>query len=129
MRDVKLYRHLLGLEASWTVRSVELDVPGYRLDVWAGRAEDVRWPCPECGTLPGLYDHSVERVGWHLDRCPFLTSSSARPPWGPVSPPVPGGGAGPVHRRLRPASLRHGRPFLGARLLRLFVLLRVRRCR
>jgi hypothetical protein len=28
MRDVKLYRHLLGLEAPWTVRSVELNVRG-----------------------------------------------------------------------------------------------------
>jgi transposase len=30
MRDVELYRHLLGLETPWTVRSVELNVPGQR---------------------------------------------------------------------------------------------------
>ncbi len=28
MRDVELYRHLLGLESPWTVRSVELKRPG-----------------------------------------------------------------------------------------------------
>ena len=50
MRDVELYRHLLGLEAPWNVRSVELDVQGQRVDVWAGHGEDVRWPCSECGT-------------------------------------------------------------------------------
>ena len=42
MRDVELYRHLLGLETPWTVRSVDLNVPGQRVDVWAGHAEDVR---------------------------------------------------------------------------------------
>jgi len=47
MRDVELYRHLLGLEEPWTVRSVELNVQGQQVDVWAGHAEDVRWPCPE----------------------------------------------------------------------------------
>jgi hypothetical protein len=49
MRDVELYRHLLGLEEPWTVRSVELNVQEQRVDVWAGHAGDVRWPCPECG--------------------------------------------------------------------------------
>ena len=30
MRDVELYRHLLGLEAAWTVRAVELNVRALR---------------------------------------------------------------------------------------------------
>lgn len=50
MRDVEFYRHLLGLEEPWTVQSVELNVQGQRVDVWAGHAEDVRWPCLECET-------------------------------------------------------------------------------
>jgi hypothetical protein len=49
MRDVELYRHLLGLESPWTVRSVELNVPEQRVDVWAHHPEGIRWPCPECG--------------------------------------------------------------------------------
>jgi transposase len=80
MRDVELYRHLLGLETPWTVQSVELNVPGQRVDVWAGHAEDVRWPCPECGTPLGLYDHSEERVWRHLDSCQFMTYLHAQPP-------------------------------------------------
>ncbi len=80
MRDVELYRHLLGLEAPWTVRSVELNVPGQQVDVWAGHAEDVRWPCPECGTTLGLYDHAEERVWRHLDSCQFMTYLHAQPP-------------------------------------------------
>ena len=56
MRDVELYRHLLGLEEPWTVRSVELKVVEQRVDVWAGHAEGGRWLCPECGTERSLYD-------------------------------------------------------------------------
>lgn len=62
MRDVELYRHLLGLESPWTVRSVELKVKEQRVDVWAGHAEEVRWPCPECGGEFALYDHAEECV-------------------------------------------------------------------
>jgi len=79
MRDVELYRHLLGLEEPWTVWSVELNVQGQRLDVWAGHAEGVRWPCPECGVELGLYDHAEERVWRHLDSCQFLTYLHAQP--------------------------------------------------
>jgi transposase len=107
MRDVELYRHLLGLETPWTVHSVELNVPGQRVDVWAGHAEAVRWPCPECRTPLGLYDHSEERVWRHLDSCQFMTYLHAQPPPGPMpdprgpaSPPAVGGSAGAVHRPL-----------------------------
>ena len=80
MRDVELYRHLLGLESPWSVRAVELNVREQRVDVWAEHADEQRWPCPECqGELP-LYDHSEERVWRHLDSCQFLTYLHARPP-------------------------------------------------
>jgi len=80
MRDVELYRYLLGLEAPWTVRSVEVNVKEQRVDIWASHAEGVRWPCPECGTELGLYDHAEERVWRHLDSCQFLTYLHAQPP-------------------------------------------------
>src|SRR2546422_530223 len=80
MRDVELYRHLLGLEEPWTVRSVELNVQEQRVDVWAGHGGDVRWPCPECGTGLALYDHAEERVWRHLDSCQFMTYLHAQPP-------------------------------------------------
>ena len=80
MRDVELYRHLLGLESPWTVRSVELNVKEQRVDVWASHAEGSRWACPECETELGLYDHAEERVWRHLDSCQFLTYLHAQPP-------------------------------------------------
>ena len=80
MRDTDLYRHLLGLEAPWTVERVELNVKDQRVDVWAGHPEGTRWPCPECGTALAGYDHAPERAWRHLDSCQFLTFLRARPP-------------------------------------------------
>ena len=80
MRDVDLYRQVLGLEAPWTVTRVELSVTEERVDVWAGHAARVRWPCPTCGKELPVYDHAAERAWRHLDTCQFVTSLHARPP-------------------------------------------------
>ncbi|HEV8615620.1 MAG TPA: transposase family protein [Methylomirabilota bacterium] len=80
MRDVELYRHLLGLESPGTVRAVELNVREQRVDVWAHHAEGIRWPCPECGVELGLYDHAEERIWRHLDSCQFMPYLHAQPP-------------------------------------------------
>ena len=80
MRDVELYRHVLGLELPWTVARVELEVTELRVDIWAEHADGVRWPCPECGAELPLYDHSEERSWRHVDTCQFQTFLHARPP-------------------------------------------------
>jgi transposase len=80
MRDTELYRHLLGIEAPWTVGEVELSVEESRVDVFVVHADGIRWPCPECGADLALYDHSAERVWRHLDSCQFKTFLHARPP-------------------------------------------------
>jgi hypothetical protein len=49
MRDVELYRAILGLPAPWTVRSVDLDVKGQQVVVQV-EAGPGPFPCPECGT-------------------------------------------------------------------------------
>jgi|SRR5579871_4652194 len=80
MRDVELYRFLLGLTAPWTVSRVELNMKDQKVDVWAEHAADERWPCPDCGAHFALYDHSEERAWRHLDSCQFQTFLHARPP-------------------------------------------------
>ena len=80
MRDVELYRQLLGLEPPWTVTRVELNVKDQRVDVWADHGPGSRWPCPECGQELAVYDHSQERSWRHLDSCQFMTYLNARPP-------------------------------------------------
>ena len=80
MRDVELYRYVLGLQTPWTVSRVDLSVTEQRVDVWAEHADESRWPCPECGRELGLYDHAEERAWRHLDTCQFVTYLHARPP-------------------------------------------------
>jgi len=80
MRDTELYRHLLGLQAPWTVTNVKLAVAEERVDVWAGHASGVLWPCPDCEKALPVYDHSEERAWRHLDSCQFLTYLHARAP-------------------------------------------------
>jgi len=80
MRDVELYRHVLGLESPWTVARVDLTVKEQRVDVWAEHKDGHRGACPECGTELPLYDHAEERAWRHLDTCQVLTSLHARPP-------------------------------------------------
>ncbi len=80
MKDIELYRYLLGIEPPWTVERVELDLVNQQVDIWANHAGDLRWPCPECEALVPFYDHVPERRWRHLDSCQFKTFLHARPP-------------------------------------------------
>jgi transposase len=80
VRDIELYRQLLGLDTPWTVDRVELNVKQQRVDVWAKHDKVKAWPCPECGKGGGLHDHDEERTWRHLDSCSFQTHLHARVP-------------------------------------------------
>lgn len=80
MRDIELYRAILGLESPWKVERVELNVKEQRVDVYAEHVKRKTWPCPECGTGCGLHDHDEERAWRHLDSCQFKTVLHARVP-------------------------------------------------
>jgi transposase len=49
MRDIDLYRQVLGLEKPWTVERVDLDVAGQRVDIWVEHESGTVWSCPQCG--------------------------------------------------------------------------------
>ena len=80
MRDTELYRQLLGLEAPWTVSSVDLQVKGREVHVHVEHVEGHSFECPECKRALPVYDHAAERSWRHLDSCQFLTFLHARPP-------------------------------------------------
>jgi transposase len=80
MQDIELYRYLLEIEPPWTVERVTLDLMNGQVDVWVKHQEELRWPCPECGSVMPLYDHAPERMWRHLDSCQFKTFLHARPP-------------------------------------------------
>jgi hypothetical protein len=64
MRDVELYRRLLGIEAPWEVKSVDLSLAEQRVDVVVGHGRGVRWRCPECGAELSTYVTVHGVVGW-----------------------------------------------------------------
>ncbi len=80
MRDIELYRHLLGLLEPWTVDRVELNVTARRVDIWATHPTGVAWPCPECDYTGPVRDHAEERTWRHVDSCHFQTFLHARIP-------------------------------------------------
>ncbi len=78
MRDVELYRAILGVTAPWTVASVDLDVKGQRVVVRV-EAGPGPYPCPECATPTPRYDSKPRR--WrHLDTMQFTTWIEAEVP-------------------------------------------------
>jgi transposase len=78
MRDIELYKAILGLTPPWTVVDVTLDVKGQHVIVRV-HAGDGPFACPECQThVPG-YDRKLRR--WrHLDTCQFTTWIEAEVP-------------------------------------------------
>ena len=78
MRDIELYRAILGLPAPWTVLSVNLDVKGQQVTVQV-HAGDGPFACPECQAEAPGYDRKPRR--WrHLDTCQFTTWIEAEVP-------------------------------------------------
>jgi hypothetical protein len=64
MRDVELYRALLGLTAPWMVAGVDVNMKGQRVVVRVD-AGSGPYPCPACGTPTGRYDsHPGAGVIW-----------------------------------------------------------------
>ncbi len=78
MRDIELYRAILGLPAPWTVLSVNLDVKEQQVTVQV-HAGDGPFACPECQAEAPGYDRKPRR--WrHLDTCQFTTWIEAEVP-------------------------------------------------
>jgi transposase len=80
VQDRELYRRILGIEAPWYVERVELKLTEGEVHVYLEHHDLIHWPCPECGTECGLYDHQPERQWRHLDTCQYLTILHAKPP-------------------------------------------------
>lgn len=73
------YARLLGIDESWKVEDVNLQVDQRRVEIrlaHVGRGVS----CPECGRTCGLADHAKERRWRHLDTMQFVTEIVARLP-------------------------------------------------
>jgi transposase len=79
MQDTQLFETILGLETPWHIARVELSTAAQRVDLWTAH-DEIRWPCPECGSALAVFDHADERTWRHLDTCQFETHLHARIP-------------------------------------------------
>lgn len=73
------YARLLGIDESWRVEAVNLQLEQRRVEIRLTHvAPDVH--CPDCGRVCGLADHAPERRWRHLDTMQFATELVARLP-------------------------------------------------
>ncbi len=74
------YRLLLGLDDTWDVADVRLDLKANRVSIALAHRPGVRVACPECGASCTVYDHNDQRTWRHLDTMQFETLLTARLP-------------------------------------------------
>jgi transposase len=80
MKDLnEHYRALLGLDDSWTVADVDLDVDGNQVVIRLLHAGG-RLTCPECEQTCSQADRAPERTWRHLDTMQFRTEIKAAVP-------------------------------------------------
>jgi len=80
MDTTELYAVLLGLTSPWDVVDVLIDEAENRVDVHVDHEPGIRFPCPQCGDLLSVYDHTPVRAWRHLDSCRFCTFLHAAVP-------------------------------------------------
>ena len=73
------YARLLGLNDSWRVESVDLQIEDRRVEIRLSHVGSGVF-CPEYGEACGLADHADERRWRHLDTMQFTTELVARLP-------------------------------------------------
>lgn len=73
------YARLLGIDESWKVEDVNLQVDQRRVEIRLAHVSR-GVSCPECGRICGLADHAEERRWRHLDTMQFVTEIVARLP-------------------------------------------------
>jgi len=80
MQTTQFFRHLLGLTSPWSVQRVAVSPKEKKVDVWLAHRRPFLFPCPECGAILPVYDHTAPRSWRHLDSGGFLTWVHARVP-------------------------------------------------
>jgi transposase len=78
MQDTDLYHRILGLDESWQVVAVELELDSETVRVSVEFCGSYR--CPECERSVPCHDHAPERSWRHLDTCQFQTLLRCRVP-------------------------------------------------
>lgn len=79
MRDKELYARILGIEAPWFVREVDLQLQAGEVNVYLEIESEASLRCSVCGKEAAGYDRR-ERRWRHLDTCQYRTVIVAQIP-------------------------------------------------
>ena len=74
------YRLLLGLDASWEVGRVDLQLTARQVRIDLRHVRGATLSCPQCQNACVMFDHAPEREWRHLDTMQFETVLRARVP-------------------------------------------------
>lgn len=77
MRDIDLYRTLLGIEPPWVVKKVTVESNKEEVIIYLDVTSGSRFSCPKCGKAGCSIKDRRERVWRHLDTCQFKTLINA----------------------------------------------------
>jgi transposase len=72
MKDIELYKKLLGVKPPWVVSDVHLELVQRSVSIIVAYDKAVPVACPECGGQASIYDHQ-KRKWRHLDTMQFKT--------------------------------------------------------
>ena len=79
MRDRELYAKLLGIEAPWFVRDVDMRLDAGEVEIFLSLDESAELACPVCGAACTKYD-ARPRTWRHLDTMQYKTLLTAEVP-------------------------------------------------
>lgn len=79
MTENEIFRMALGLQAPWTVKSLEFSAEKKQLDITLDFAKGSRFPCPVCGSPCAVHD-TEQRTWRHLNFFQHETYLHARQP-------------------------------------------------
>jgi transposase len=80
MQETEFFTQILGIKTPWFISEVVLNQKDHRVDIYIDHRSGIAFPCPECGKLCSIYDHTRERAFRHLNVCQMASFIHIRLP-------------------------------------------------
>ncbi len=80
MEETTFFANVLGITRPWFISKVVLSKENQRVDIYVQHYRDFAFPCPQCGKLCTVKDHTEEREFRHLNVCQMATFIHVRLP-------------------------------------------------
>jgi transposase len=80
MEETTFFAQVLGITRPWFISKVVLIKENQRVDIYVQHSRGFAFPCPQCGKLCSVKDHTEERELRHLNVCQMATFIHVRLP-------------------------------------------------